>query len=50
MKEKIETYLNQDPFEEAVARWERRGIIIGWGLLGFAVTYFGPIVIKIFCR
>jgi hypothetical protein len=48
MQKKTETYLNQDPFDAAMARWERRGNIIAWGMLAFAVIYFGPIVLRIF--
>lgn len=47
---KEETYLNQDPFDAAMARWERRLNIIAWGILGFTVSYFGPIVIDIFLK
>lgn len=48
MQKKTETYLNQDPFDAAMARWERRGNIIAWGILAVAVAYFAPVVIKIF--
>jgi hypothetical protein len=50
MKTKTETIINQDPFDAAMARWERRGNIIAWGILAFAVTYFAPVVIKIFFK
>jgi hypothetical protein len=48
MKQKAETIINQDPFDAAMARWERRGNIIAWGLLAAAVCYFAPVVLKIF--
>jgi hypothetical protein len=48
MKTKTETIINQDSFEAAMARWDRRGKIFAWGVLAFAVSYFGPIVIEIF--
>jgi hypothetical protein len=47
MLKKNKTIINQDPFDAAMARWERRGNIIAWGLLAAAVCYFAPVVLRI---
>jgi hypothetical protein len=48
MKPKAKIIINQDPFDAAMARWERRGNIMAWGVLAAAVAYFAPVVLRIF--
>lgn len=50
MQKQTETYLNQSPFDAAMARWERRGNIIAWGVLAAAATHFAPVIIDIILR
>lgn len=50
MIKKIETYIGQEPWDEALKRQDKWIDIFCWAAISFAVIYFGPVCIWIFIR